>query len=88
MGDVTRPAPGSLGGGANESAVGGGSAARAREAEGAGMRCGRRGPAGRLGAPWPGLAPPLPSPPFPSWGRGSGGSPAGFPLRPPRLRSA
>lgn len=32
MGDVTRPAPGSLGGRANESAVGGGRAARGRRA--------------------------------------------------------
>lgn len=46
MGDVTRPAPGSLGGRANESAVGGASAARGRRVlECAGSRAAQAGEA-------------------------------------------
>lgn len=54
MGDVTRPAPGSLGGRANESAVRGASAARGRRVlECAGSRAAQAGEALRPAPPRP-----------------------------------
>lgn len=63
MGDVTRPAPGSLGGRANESAVGGGRAARGRRALECASSREPRGPAGggRL----------RPAPLLPPWAAGA-----------------